>query len=40
MEVFRAAEVPITPEEARGPMGMAKRDPLRTLLELPRIAAR
>lgn len=39
MEAFRAVDVPISMEEARGPMGMAKRDHLRTLLKAPRIAA-
>lgn len=31
--------VPITDDEARGPMGMAKRDHLREVLQLPRVAA-
>jgi phosphonoacetaldehyde hydrolase len=39
-EAFHAADVPITAGEARGPMGMAKRDHLGALLKLPRIAAR
>lgn len=38
MEVFRTADVPITADEARGPMGKSKRDHLCALLQLPRIA--
>jgi len=40
MSVFRSFDVPVTTEEARGPMGMAKRDHLRTMLEMPRIGAK
>ncbi|MGE3639929.1 MAG: phosphonoacetaldehyde hydrolase [Pirellulales bacterium] len=40
MEAFRTEDVPISMAEARGPMGMAKRDHLRTLLRDPGIAAR
>ena len=36
-EVFRRRGVPITVEEARGPMGMEKRDHIVTLLSVPRI---
>lgn len=39
VSVFRSFDVPVTIEEARGPMGMAKRDHLRTMLEMPRIGA-
>jgi phosphonoacetaldehyde hydrolase len=39
MSVFRSFDVPVTIDEARGPMGMAKRDHLRTMLETPRIGA-
>jgi phosphonoacetaldehyde hydrolase len=39
VSVFRSFDVPVSIEEARGPMGMAKRDHLRTMLEMPRIAA-
>ena len=38
-EIFRRQEVAITLDEARGPMGLAKRDHFRALLEMPRIAA-
>lgn len=38
-EVFRAAGVPIDEAEARAPMGMAKRDHIRAIFELPRVAA-
>jgi len=37
VSVFRSFDVPVTIDEARGPMGMAKRDHLRTMLEMPRI---
>ena len=40
MEAFRRSEVPVTLEQARGPMGMAKRDHLRAMLEMPDVAAR
>ena len=39
MNVFRSFDVPVSTAEARGPMGMAKRDHLRTMLETPRIGA-
>ena len=39
LEVFRRAGVELSPEEARGPMGRAKRDHLEQLLALPRVAA-
>ena len=38
VSVFRSFDVPVSIEEARGPMGMAKRAHLRTMLEMPRIA--
>lgn len=37
-EVFRRRDVEITPAEARGPMGMAKRDHLAAISALPRVA--
>lgn len=37
-EIFRRRGVPISVEEARGPMGMEKRDHLVALLAVPRIA--
>jgi phosphonoacetaldehyde hydrolase len=40
IETFRRAEVPVTMEQARGPMGMAKRDHLRTMLAMPEISER
>jgi phosphonoacetaldehyde hydrolase len=40
VSVFRSFDVPVTIEEARGPMGMTKRDHLRTMLEMPRIGAK
>jgi phosphonoacetaldehyde hydrolase len=40
MRTFEAANVPLTVEEARGPMGMAKRDHLRAVMELPRVHAK
>jgi phosphonoacetaldehyde hydrolase len=40
MEAFRRREVPITMEEARGPMGMAKRDHLCAVASLPRVRDR
>jgi phosphonoacetaldehyde hydrolase len=39
LEAFRRSEVPVTLEQARGPMGMAKRDHLRTMLEMPDVKA-
>ena len=38
MQTFDDLGVPITVDEARGPMGMAKRDHIHTILELPRVA--
>lgn len=38
VEVFRAHGVLMTLDEARGPMGMTKRDHIRALLHLPRVA--
>jgi phosphonoacetaldehyde hydrolase len=40
MEAFRRIDVPVTVEEARGPMGMAKRDHLRVMLEMPAVIER
>ena len=40
MEAFRRIDVPVTVEEARGPMGMAKRDHLRVMLEMPDVNSR
>jgi phosphonoacetaldehyde hydrolase len=40
MRTFEAADVPLTVEEARGPMGMAKRDHLRAVMALPRVRSR
>lgn len=37
-EIFRRREVAVTTEEARGPMGMEKRDHIATMLAVPRIA--
>ncbi|MDW8314613.1 MAG: phosphonoacetaldehyde hydrolase [Rhodovarius sp.] len=39
VEVFRRFGVEITIAEARGPMGLAKRDHIRSLCRMPRIAA-
>ncbi|HTR06111.1 MAG TPA: phosphonoacetaldehyde hydrolase [Paraburkholderia sp.] len=39
VETFEEFGVPITIEEARGPMGMAKRPHIAALLALPRVAA-
>lgn len=39
MEVFRLQGVTITAEEARGPMGRAKRDHLAAIAALPRVSA-
>jgi phosphonoacetaldehyde hydrolase len=39
VEVFRRFGVEITIAEARGPMGLAKRDHIRALCDLPRVAA-
>ena len=38
-EVFRRQGVPVTTDEARGPMGMAKRDHISAVIRLPRVAA-
>lgn len=38
VEVFRRSGVPIEMEEARGPMGKAKRDHIASILALPRVA--
>jgi phosphonoacetaldehyde hydrolase len=38
MEAFRRVDVPVTIEQARGPMGMAKREHLRTMLDMPEIS--
>jgi phosphonoacetaldehyde hydrolase len=40
MEAFRRVGVPVSMLEARGPMGMAKRDHLRVMLEMPDVAQR
>ncbi len=40
MRTFAEHDIPISVEEARGPMGMAKRDHIRALLELPRVSDR
>lgn len=37
-EIFRRREVEVTAAEARGPMGMEKRDHIATMLAVPRIA--
>lgn len=39
IEAFREGGVDITVDEARGPMGLAKRDHIATLSKVPRIAA-
>jgi phosphonoacetaldehyde hydrolase len=38
METFRQFDVPLSEDEARAPMGMAKRDHLRAILDMPRVA--
>jgi phosphonoacetaldehyde hydrolase len=38
MQTFASFEAPITVEEARGPMGMAKRDHIQAVLNVPRVA--
>ncbi|MCS6834408.1 MAG: phosphonoacetaldehyde hydrolase [Anaerolineae bacterium] len=38
VEVFSARGVPVTLDEARSPMGMTKRDHIRAVLHLPRVA--
>jgi phosphonoacetaldehyde hydrolase len=40
VRAFAACGVEITPEEARGPMGVHKKDHLRALLQLPAVARR
>ncbi|MEQ8848035.1 phosphonoacetaldehyde hydrolase [Botrimarina sp.] len=40
LSAFESAGVPVTEEEARRPMGRAKRDHLQALLEQPPVAAR
>ena len=39
VKTFKQFNVDITVTEARGPMGMAKRDHIKTLMALPRVAA-
>jgi phosphonoacetaldehyde hydrolase len=39
LEVFRRKGIKVSLEEARGPMGMHKRDHIRVMAEMPRIAA-
>lgn len=39
LEIFRRRGIEITPAEARGPMGSAKRDHIAAVLGLPRVAA-
>ena len=39
VEVFAARGVEISIEEARGPMGRAKRDHIRAITEVPRVAS-
>ncbi len=38
MEAFRRCELRVTLEQARGPMGMAKRDHLNAMIEMPELA--
>lgn len=40
VRVLASRDVEITPEEARGPMGLSKKDHLRALLQLPAVASR
>jgi len=40
VEAFRRSDVPVTLDEARGPMGMAKRDHLRAMLHIPEVRDR
>jgi phosphonoacetaldehyde hydrolase len=40
VRAFSACGVDITPEEARGPMGLHKKDHIRALLQLPTVARR
>lgn len=37
LQIFKAAGVDVTLEEARAPMGMLKKDHIRAMLEMPRI---
>src|SRR3954469_5915848 len=37
MQVFNERNVPITMSEARGPMGMAKRDHINAIFQVPRV---
>lgn len=37
IEIFRAAGIEVTMEEARAPMGMLKRDHIKAMLQMPRI---
>lgn len=37
LEIFKEAGVEITVQEARGPMGMLKKDHIRAILQLPRV---
>lgn len=39
VEIFRRREIDISTEEARGPMGRAKRDHITTIAAYPRVAA-
>lgn len=39
LEIFRRRGIEITPAEARGPMGRAKRDHIAAVVALPRVAA-
>lgn len=39
VEVFRRRGVVVTPEQARGPMGLHKRDHIRTMTRMPAVAA-
>lgn len=39
IEIFRRCGIPITAEEARGPMGRAKRDHIATIVAMPRVTA-
>lgn len=40
IEAFDSQDVPITREQARAPMGKAKRDHIRTILEMPEVSRR
>jgi len=39
LEIFRSSGIEITTQEAREPMGMAKREHIATVLKMPRVAA-